>query len=58
MSFICHAAGVFHRHARPFFLYPPMPYSHASDHSVPDGLTNIVLLIGKLNYEAHVFLSA
>ena len=37
MSFPCHASGIFHRHARPFSLYPPMPYSQASDHSVTDG---------------------
>ena len=46
MSFPCHASGIFHRHARPFSLYPPMPYSQAPDHSVTDGLTKTMLLIG------------
>ena len=35
----CRASGIFHRNARPFSLYPPMPYSQALDHSVTDGLT-------------------
>ena len=46
ISFPYHASGIFHRHARPFSLYPPMPYSQASDHSVTDGLTKTMLLIG------------
>ena len=46
VSFPCHAAGILHRHARPFLLYPPMPYSQASDHSVTDGLANTMLLVG------------
>ena len=45
VSFPCHASGIFHRHARPFSLYPPMPYSQASDHSVADGLKKTMLLI-------------
>ena len=44
--FPCHASGIFHCHARPFSLYPPMPYSQASDHSVIDGLTKTMFLIG------------
>ena len=46
VSFPCHASGIFHRHARPFSLYPPMPYSQALDHSVTDGLKKTMLLIG------------
>ena len=46
MSFPWHAAGILHRHARPFSLYPPISYSQASDHSVTDGLKNNMLLIG------------
>ena len=46
VSFPCHAAGIIHCHARPFSLYPPMPYSQASDHSVTDGLTKTMFLIG------------
>ena len=44
--FPCHASGIFHRHARPFSLYPPKEYSQASDHSGTDGLTKTMLLIG------------
>ena len=46
VSFPCHASEIFHRRARPFSLHPPMPYSQASDHSVTDGLTKTMLLIG------------
>ena len=46
VSFPCHAVGIIHRHARPFSLYPPMTYSQASEHSVTDGLTKTVVLIG------------
>ena len=42
----CHAEGIFHRHARPLSMYPPMPYSQASGHSVTEGLTKTMLLIG------------
>ena len=46
VSLPCHSAGILHRHAMPFLLYPPMPCSQASDHSVTDGLTKYMLLIG------------
>ena len=46
MILTCHAAGILHHHARPFSLYPPMTYSQAYDHSVTDGVTNTMLLIG------------
>ena len=46
VSFPCHASGIFHRHAMPFSLYPPMPYSQASYHTVTNGLTKTTLLIG------------
>ena len=42
----CHAEGIIHFHARPLSLYPPMSYSQTSDHSVTDGLTKTILLIG------------
>ena len=45
VSFPCYAAGIIHCHARPFFLYLPMPYSQASDNIVTDGLTKTMLLI-------------
>ena len=48
VSFPCHAAWILHRHARPFLLYPPMPYSQASDHRLIDGLTKTMLFIGIL----------
>ena len=46
LSFPCHAKVIHHRHASPLLLYPPIPYSQASDHSVTDGLTKPMLLIG------------
>ena len=46
MSFPYHVEGILRRHASPLLLYPPMPYSQASDHSVTDGLTETILLIG------------
>ena len=46
VSLRCHTEGILHHHARPLSLYPPMPYSRASDHSVTDGLTKTMLLIG------------
>ena len=46
VTFPCHVLGIFHLHARPFSLYPYLPYSQASDHKVTDGLTKTVLLIG------------
>ena len=46
VSFPCHDAGILHRRDRTFSLYPPMPYSQASDHSVTDGFTKTMLLIG------------
>ena len=46
VSFPCHATGILHFHARSFLLFPPMPYSQAPEHSVTDGLTNTMLLIG------------
>ena len=46
VSLPCHAAGILHCHARQFQLYPLMPYSQASEHSVTDDLTKIMLLIG------------
>ena len=46
MIFPRHAAVILHRNAQPFSLYPPTPYSQASDHSVTDGLVNNMLLIG------------
>ena len=48
VNYPCHSEGIIHRHARPFLLYPPMPYSQASNHSVTDGLKKIMLLIGTL----------
>ena len=41
-----HAEGILHRRARPLSLYPPMPYSQASDYRVTDGLTKTMLFIG------------
>ena len=41
-----HAAGILHRHLRPFFMYPPMAYSKALKNIITDGLTNTMLLIG------------
>ena len=46
VSFPCHASGILHRHTRPFSMYPLMPYSQTSDHSVTDGLKETILLIG------------
>ena len=46
VSFPCHSEGILNRHSRPLSLYPPMPYSQASNHSVTDSLTNTMLLIG------------
>ena len=46
VSFPFHAAGILHCRARTFLLYPPIPYSQVLDHSVTDGLTNNMLLIG------------
>ena len=46
MSFPCHAEGILHRHARPLYLYPPIPYSQASNHIITDGLKKTMLLIG------------
>ena len=46
VSFLCHPEGILHRHDRSLSLYPPIPYSQPSDHSVTDGLTNTMLLIG------------
>ena len=46
VSFPCHAAGIPNCHAMPFSLYPPMLYSQASEHTVSDGLTKTMLLIG------------
>ena len=46
VSFPCHVSGIFHRHARPLSLYPPVTYSQASDYSVTDGLKKTMLLIG------------
>ena len=44
--FPCHSDGIIHHHTRPLALYPPIKYSQAFDHSVNDGLTNTLLLIG------------
>ena len=46
--FTCHSKGILHRHAMPLLLYPPnpIPYSQESDHSVTDGLSTTMLLIG------------
>ena len=38
--------GMNHCYAVPLSLYPPMPYSKASDHSVTIGITNTMLFIG------------
>ena len=46
LSFPCHTEGIMHRHASPLSLYTPMPYSQAYDHSITDGLTKTMLLIG------------
>ena len=46
VSFPRHTDGIIHRHARPLSLYPPIPYSKASDNSVTDGLTKTMLFIG------------
>ena len=44
--FPCQAEGIPHRHARQLSLYPPMPYSQASNYSITDGLTKTMFLIG------------
>ena len=46
VSLPCHAKGIIHHHARPLLLYPSMSCSPASDHSVTDGVTKTMLLIG------------
>ena len=45
VSFPCHSEWIIHHYARPLLLYPPMPYSQASGHSVTDDLTKTMLLI-------------
>ena len=46
VNLTCHIEGTIHCHARPLLLYLSMPYSQVSDHSVTDGLTKTMLLIG------------
>ena len=45
MLLLCHSDIILHRHAKPLFLYPQIPYSQAYDHSVTVGLTHTTLLI-------------
>ena len=40
------SGGMNQRHDRTLFLYPPMPYSHESNHIVTIGAVNTILFIG------------
>ena len=45
--------GMYQRHVMPLSLYPPIPYSQASNHSVTVGVMNKMLFIGTVVSVTH-----